>query len=90
MKASDASPIANADIFVPPNSLTRRGVTDERGEFVIFFPRTQPEDDPDAGLKDFSFKLQFTIDGHAPHETVTQQVKEGTTLSLKEIEFPGT
>jgi hypothetical protein len=91
VKASNGSPIENAQIFLTLDSVAKGfwQRTDERGEFVIFFPRTPPEDQPSAGLKDFKFKLQFKINGLS-HTTTDLTVKEGTTEPLKEIKFPGT
>jgi len=67
-----------------------RGQTDERGEFVIFFPPTKPKDGTKTGLLDFKFILRFEITGHAPHLTAEATVKEGTTKSVSDIKFPGT
>ncbi len=91
VKASDNSPVEDAEIFLTLDSVNK-GLwqrTDERGEFVIFFPRTEPEDDPTASLKDFKFKLLFKINGNS-HSTNELTVKEGTTKSIEEIKFPGT
>ena len=91
VKTSDRSPIANAQISLTLDSVDK-GLwqqTDERGEFVIFFPRAAPEDNSSAGLKDFKFKLHFDIPGHS-FTTIEQTVKEGTTKSLEALEFPGT
>lgn len=92
VKTSDGSPLGAALVFLTLGAVDQglRGQTDERGEFVIFFPPTQPEDDPLAGLKDLKFKLRFEITGHAPHLTAESTVKEGTTKSVNEIKFPGT
>ena len=92
VKASDNSPVQNAEIFLTLDSVDK-GLwqrTDERGEFVIFFPRTAPADDPSVGLKDFKFKLEFRIPNTAPHVTDEDTVKEGTTKSVKEIRYLGT
>ena len=91
IKTSDSSPIENANIFLKLDSVEDkpRGQTDERGDFVVFFPRIPPpEDDPTAGLKKFTFTLLFKFSGHS-HTTPTHEVTEGTTASLKEIKFPG-
>ena len=91
VKASNGSAVENAQIFLTLDNVDK-GLwqqTDERGEFVVFLPRTPPEDDPTAGLKDFKFKLQFKIPGHSL-PTAEQTVKEGTTRSLEAIKFPGT
>jgi hypothetical protein len=92
VKSSDASPIEHAQIFLIVDSIDQglKGQTDERGEFVVFFPPTAPEDDPEAALKDLKFQLRFEIQGHAPHLTAEETVKEGTTKSVNQIEFPGT
>lgn len=90
VKASNGLFIDDAQIFLTLDSVDK-GLwqrTDERGEFVIFFPRTQPEDNPTAGLKDFKFKLRFEIPGHS-HTTIEHTVKEGTVKSINET-FPGT
>lgn len=91
LRASNKSPIEHAQIvlIVEGTDQGRRGQTDGRGEFAVFFPRTPPEDDPTAGLKDVKFTLRFEIEG-LTHETAEETVKEGTTKSIKEIEFPGT
>ena len=90
VKASNALPIEKAQVFLIVDSVDKglRGQTDERGEFVAFFPRTPPEDTASAGLKDFKFKLRFEIPGKS-HTTVEQTVKEGTAKSINET-FPGT
>lgn len=92
VKSSDASPIENAQIFLILDLVEQglKGQTDERGEFVVFFPPAAPEDDPAAALKDLKFQLRFEIQGHAPHLTAEETVKEGTTKSVNQIEFPGT
>jgi hypothetical protein len=91
VKASDRSPIEDAQISLTLDTVDK-GLwqqTDERGEFVIFFPRTAPEDVSTAGLKDFKFKLRFDIPGHSL-TTIEFTVEEGSTSSLGAIEFPGT
>ena len=94
LKTSNASPIENAQIFLTLDSLDNglRGRTDERGEFVIFFPPTtpKPEIDTSAGVKDFKFQLRFVIPGNPSHSTAEETVKEGTAISINEIKFPGT
>jgi hypothetical protein len=67
----------------------RRGRTDERGEFVVFFPRAAPEDNASAGPKDLKFRLRFEIDSKPPLLIAEKTVREGTTIPLKEIQFPG-
>ena len=92
LKASNHSPIEGARISLileGSELVPARGQTDERGEFAVFFPLTSPEDVATAGLKDLNFKLKFQIDGLS-QLTADQTVKEGTTISMKEIEFQGT
>jgi hypothetical protein len=92
IKDSDGSPIENAEISLTIDTVDKGfwQRTDERGEFVIFFPRTAPGVDPTAGVKEFKFKLEFKIENHAPHPTAEETVKEGTTKSMKEIRYAGT
>jgi hypothetical protein len=92
VKASDGSGIAGAQIFLIFGAADQglRGQTDERGEFAVFFPPTHPEDDDTATLKLLKFRLRFELAGHAPHLTGEETVKEGTTIALKQIAFPGT
>lgn len=94
VKTSDvASPIPDAQIFLILDTVDkgRRGQTDQRGEFAVFFPPSPPvEDDPSADLKEFKFQLRFEIPNQPPHLTAETTVKEGTTKSLNEIKFPGT
>lgn len=92
VRVSKASPIENAQIFLILDSVDKglRGRTDERGEFVIFFPPTQPEDDPSAGLKNLKFRLRFEVLGNLPHVTAEETVQEGTAKSINGIKFPGT
>lgn len=91
VQASDPHPpIADAQVFLILDSVeTLKGRTDERGEFVVSFPRTPPEDTPSAGLKEFKFKLRFEISPGKSHTTVELTVKEGTAKSINET-FPGT
>ena len=91
VKASDKSPIGNAEIFLTLDTVNK-GLwqrTDELGEFVIFFPRTEPGTETADALKEFKFTLRFEIPGRS-HTTNERTVKEGTTSSLGTIEFPGT
>jgi len=91
IKASDKTPIENAQIFLTLDTVNK-GLwqrTDESGQFVIFFPRTEPGTEAADTLKEFKFTLRFEIPGHS-HTTSEQTVKEGTTNSLSTIEFPGT
>jgi hypothetical protein len=91
VRASDETGIDRARIFLILDStdLGRRGVTDERGEFLVFFPRTPPEDTSSAGLKDLKFQLRFEIDGQPPLVIAEETVREGTTIALGQIEHPG-
>jgi hypothetical protein len=91
VKTSDGSGIFGAQIFlifgVADQGL--RGQTDDRGEFAVFFPPTDPEDLEAATLKNLKFRLRFELAGHALHVTGEETVKEGTTIALQEIAFPG-
>ncbi|MDQ3773286.1 MAG: hypothetical protein M3461_02360 [Pseudomonadota bacterium] len=91
VRASDGTGVERARIFLILEGVDRgrRGRTDERGEFVVFFPPAAPEDNASAGLKDLKFRLRFEIDGQPPLLIAEQTVREGTTISLKEIQFPG-
>ena len=91
VKTSDKSPLAGAQIslILEGTNVGRRGQTDERGEFAVFFPPNLPGEETTANLKNFKFKLQFEIEGNT-HVTTEATVKEGTTKSVNEIEFPGT
>lgn len=91
VRASDGTGVERARIFLILEGvdLGRRGRTDERGEFVAFFPPAAPEDNASAGLKDLKFRLRFEIDGQPPLLIAEQTVREGTPISLKEIQFPG-
>lgn len=92
VKDTNGSPIEGAEISLTLDTVDKGfwQRTDERGEFVIFFPRTPPENTISAGLKDFKFQLEFKISSHAPHEIDEETVKEGTTKSIGEIRYPGT
>jgi hypothetical protein len=91
VKASNRAGIADAKVNLILETVERgrAGITDERGEFVVFLPPVTPDEDEGAVLKNLSFRLRFEIDGQ---ETTTPPdvVLERTTKSLKEIEFPGT
>lgn len=91
VKASDGSAVDAARIFLVLGGvdLGRRGRSDERGEFVVFFPPVPPEDTASAGLADFTFRLRFEIDGEPPLLINPEVVREGTTFSHREITFPG-
>jgi hypothetical protein len=92
VQTSNAAAIPDAQIFLILDAVDKglRGQSDERGEFAVFFPPTAPGDDPAAVLKDFKFQLRFEIPNHAPLLTDEATVKEGTTISMKEITYPGT
>jgi hypothetical protein len=89
--ASQSLPVAGATatLTVDGNPAGIRGRTDERGEFVVFFPETAPEDTAAATLKTLSFTLQFTLGGNTTPPTAAQPITEGTTVSVGEIPFPG-
>jgi hypothetical protein len=93
-KASDGAPIEGADItlFLAGSDKGRRGRTDERGDFVVFFPPEPPDeappDPPSAGPKTLTFRLEFIVAGRPPLLTADQQVAEGASVSLGEITFP--
>jgi hypothetical protein len=91
VKASDGSAVDGARIVLIRDGvdLGRRGRTDERGEFVVFFPPMPPADTTAAGLADFTFRLRFEIDGEPPLLINPEVVREGTTFSHDEIAFPG-
>jgi hypothetical protein len=90
--ASDGSSIEGARVALILDTVDRglRARTDERGEFVVVFPPPPPEDTAAAGLKDFKFQLRFEVESEPPFETAEETVREGSTFSLKEIEYPGT
>jgi hypothetical protein len=89
--ASRSLPVANATAALTVDGAPAgvRGRTDERGEFVVFFPDTAPEDASSATLKTFMFTLQFTLGGNTTPPTVAKPITEGTTVSVGEISFPG-
>jgi hypothetical protein len=91
VKASDGTAVEGAQIFLILETVDegRRGQTDERGAFVVFFPPTAPEDNAAAGLKDFTFELRFEIGGQPPLLIAAETVQEGSTFSFNDIEFPG-
>lgn len=92
VKASNGDAIAAARVFLILETvdLGRAGSTDERGEFVVFLPPAAPEDTETAVLKNFNFQLRFEIDGQPALLIAPAVVRERSTLSLKEIPFPGT
>jgi hypothetical protein len=91
VKTSNRDPIAGARVFLILEAvdLGRAANTDERGEFVVFLPPAAPEDTETAVLKNFNFQLRFEIDGQPALLIPPAVVKERSTLSLKEIPFPG-
>jgi hypothetical protein len=91
VRASDASAVGGARVSLVLEGVNKglRGRTDERGEFVMSFPPTAPEDNASAGLKTLKFRLRFEVDGQPPLVTGENTVGEGSTKSLTEIKFPG-
>jgi hypothetical protein len=91
VKASDGSAVEGAQIALILEAVDqgRRGGTDERGSFVVFFPPTAPEDNAAAGLKDLSYQLRFEINGQPPLVIAAEIVREGSTFQHDDIEFPG-
>jgi hypothetical protein len=93
-KASDGASIQGADItlILAGSDKGRRGRTDERGDFVVFFPPEPPDeappDPPSAGPKTLKFRLEFTVAGRPPLLIAEQQVTEGASVSLGDITFP--
>jgi hypothetical protein len=89
--ASQSLPVAGATVALTVDGMPAgiRGRTDERGEFVVFFPDTAPEDTAAATFKTFSFTLQFTFGGATTPPTAAQPITEGTTVSVGEMSFPG-
>lgn len=66
--AGSGAAIEGARIFLILEGVDRgrRGRTEERGEFVVFFAPGAPEDNATAGLKNLKFRLRFEIDGQPP------------------------
>jgi hypothetical protein len=91
VRSSDGSGVDGAQIFLIVESVDQglRGRTDERGEFVACFPPTTPEDNAAAGLKDLKFRLRFELAGEPPVLIAEEIVREGATISLEAIQFPG-
>jgi hypothetical protein len=93
-KASDGGAVERADVTLILNGTDegRRGRTDERGDFVVFFPPEPPDeappDPPVPGPKTLTFRLAFTVPARPPHVTADQHVDEGGSVSLGEITFP--
>jgi hypothetical protein len=90
--ASDGTAIGGADVVLILDGTDEglRGRTDERGEFVVFFRPLEPGDNAAPGPADLPFQLRFEIDGQPPHLIAEETVQEGATISLDDIEFPGT
>jgi hypothetical protein len=90
--ASVHSGLAGADIRLFRGAVDEgvRTRADERGEFAVFFAPEAPTDTEEATLKDVKFRLRFEVAGRPSFTTDEKTVKEGSTLALKEIEFPGT
>jgi hypothetical protein len=91
VRASDASALAGAriDLILDTVDEGLRGRTDDRGEFVVAFPQVRPPDDPTAVPGDLEFELRFVVDGQPPFVIPEAIVREGTAISLGEIQFPG-
>jgi hypothetical protein len=94
VRASDRTGIDGARIVLILDEVDKgqRGRTDERGEFVAFFPPEVPDSSDataTAGPKNLTFQLRFEIDSQPPLSTAQQTVREGNTISLEEIQFPG-
>jgi hypothetical protein len=93
-KASDGSAVDGADITLMLNGSDegRRGRTDERGDFAVFFPPQPPDesppDPPTPGPKKLKFRLAFTVPARPPHLIAEQEVDEGASVSLGAITFP--
>lgn len=93
-KASNGASIEAADItlILAGSDQGRRGRTDERGDFVVFFPPEPPDevppDPPSASPKKLKFRLEFTVPGRPPHLIAEQEVDEGASMSLGDITFP--
>jgi hypothetical protein len=96
LRTSDGTGIAGASLFLILEGvdLGRRGRTDERGEYVVFFPPATPEDAANAVLKDFNFRLRVEVNGQPPLVVPpladpAAVVREGTTISVADIPLPG-
>jgi hypothetical protein len=91
VKATDGAALAGASVTLLVGAVDHgiRSRTDERGEFAVAVPTPPPAPDNASGaLKTFTFRLRFAA-GALSHTTADAQVKEGTTVSLPKIEFPG-
>jgi hypothetical protein len=91
LRTSDSTGLAGARVALVLETVDEgvRGRTDERGAFVVPLPTAAPEDLEAAVLKEFDFQLRFEVDGQPPLLTAQQIVREGTTISLDDILFPG-
>jgi hypothetical protein len=94
LKASDGSAVGGAAItlILDGSDVGQRGRTDERGDFVVFFPPEPPDepppDPPAPGPKTLAFRLAFTVPARPPHLTAEQEVDEGESVSLGDFTFP--
>jgi hypothetical protein len=94
VKRSNSAVIDAATVTLLRNGTAtgRPGRTDERGDFVVFFP---PEPAPDSSLgappalpPPLTFRLEFVVPGRPPHRIDDQTVAEGGAVSLGVIKFP--
>ena len=92
VRASDATPIAAADIALILDGTDKglRGRTDESGGFVVPFPPADPGSNAVPAPIDLPFRLRFELAGQPPHLTAQDLAEEGTTVLLGDIEYPGT
>lgn len=94
VKRSNGAVVTGAEVRLVRNGTAtgRPGRTDERGDFVVFFP---PEPAPDSSLgappalpPPLKFRLEFLVPGRPPHLIDEQSVDEGGAVSLGFIRFP--
>jgi hypothetical protein len=94
VRRSNGAVIEGAEVLLLRNGTAtgRPGRTDERGEFVVFFP---PEPAPDSSLgappappPRLRFRLEFFVPGRPPHRIDEQTVDEGGAASLGVVRFP--
>jgi hypothetical protein len=94
VRRSNGAVIGGAEVSLLRNGAAtgRPGRTDERGEFVVFFP---PEPAPDSSLgappappPQLRFRLEFFVSGRPPHRIDEQAVDEGGAASLGVVKFP--
>ena len=94
VKRTNGAVIDGAEVRLLRNGTAtgRPGRTDERGDFVVFFP---PEPAPDSSLgapptpaPRLKFRLEFFVPGRPPHRIDEQSVDEGGAVSLGVIKFP--